>query len=457
MAKIGGRQVEVGIGIETTPGTPVAAADYFKWDQFSMQAISDKVLLNSARGIRNKISNSLIIKQYGKGSVEFVPTVDIMPYALGLTLGTRNSAAASGETTGAYDHTFTVQNANASMKTATILVKQGGTQTERYANVVVESLDLTVDKDLAKVKLGLLAAFPDTGTISSSYTQDTMFSRNELFASFGTSLSAAAGTAAFSTLTSSGVNASNNDVVTIGTFNGPSITYTFVTTLSGAAYEVFIGAAATNTLDNLKSAINDTGTEGTTYGNGTLKHPSVVAGVKTATTLLVTANQPGTAGNSIITTKTAVTYTWTAGVLASGAGNAATPLVGFTMSIANNVPLEDAFLSGSAQPVTGGFIAGPLTIKGSYTVQFTDTVELTKYKNNTLNAMIVTLNGAQIGLVSQEKVQFKLGKLVLTKAPLEYQIDGIILLKQEFEVQYDATDVDVTAVVTNTYAGTTYQ
>jgi hypothetical protein len=330
MAKTGGRQVEIGIGIETVAGTAVAAADYFKWDEFSFQSMSDKLLLKSARGIRNKASNSLIIKKYGKGTVGFVPTVDIMPYVLGMTLGSRSSGTHAGETT-VFDHTFTVQNANASMKTATLLVKQGGVQTERYTNVVVESLDLSVEKDFAKCKLSLLGAFPDTGSVSPSYTQDTLFSRNEMTAKFGT------------------------------------------------------------TLTNALAA-------------------------------------------------------------------SATALVGFTLNINNNVLFDEAFLSGAATPVAGGFIAGPLEIKGSYTLQFSDTTELAKYQANTLNAMVVDFTGANQGVVpTPELIRIKLGRVVLTKAPIEYQLDGLILLKQEFEVQYDGTDKEVTAIVQNTYVGTNYQ
>jgi hypothetical protein len=329
MAKIGGRQVEVGIGIEATAGTAVAATDYFKWDSFSMQGRSDKILLNSARGIRNKTSNSLIMKKYGKGSIEFVPTCDITPYILGMAFGTRNSAAHSGETL-VYDHVFTIQNANASMKTATILVKQGGVQTERYANVVCDTWDFTFDKDFAKCKLGLLSSFPDTGSVTPAYTQDTMFSRNQMTAKFGTTLSAAASASP-------------------------------------------------------------------------------------------------------------------------------TPLVNFMLSGNNNVQMEDAFLSGSNLPVAGGFLAGPLELKGSYTLQFADTTELAKYQANTLNSVIVTITGANLGVVpTPEAIIFNLGKLVLTKAPLEYNLDGLVYIKQEFSVSYDATDHEIAATVTNGYVGTNY-
>jgi len=330
MTKIAGRQVEIGIGIETVAGTPVAAADYFKWDSFSIVGYSDKISLDSARGIRNKSSNSLILKKYGKGSVEFVPTVDIMPYILGLVMGTRSSGAHAGETT-VYDHTFSIQNNNAAMKSATFFVKQGGVQTERYSNMVADSFDITVDKDFAKVKLGVLGAFPDTGTITPSYTQDTLFTRNELTAKFGTSVTNA------------------------------------------------IAASAT-------------------------------------------------------------------------------PLTAFSLSINNNVLFDDAFLSGANTPAVGGFVAGPLEIKGSYTLQFADTTELAKYQANTLNAMVVKLTGANLGVVpTPEAITFKLGKLSLIKAPIEYQIDGLTMLKQEFTVQYDATDLELGVVVTNGYVGTNYQ
>lgn len=454
MGKIGGRQVEIGIGIELTPGTPVAAADYFKWDSFSFTGYSDKGLLKSARGIRNQNSNSLIMKQYGKGSLEFVPTVDILPYILGLALGSRSSATHSGESA-VYDHTFTIQNANASMKTATLAVKAGGVQTEQYANCVIDSFDLTIEKDFAKCKIGVLGAYPTSSTLTPSYTQDTMFSRNQMFAVFGANLTACASTAAVGTITSTGVFG-DGETVTIG-----GITYTAKTALTNGGqtpYEFLIGGSASISLDNLKTAINGNGTAGTTMGYGTNANPSVRATTKTTTTLLVQALQPGTGGNAIPTTETAANFAWGAATLASGAGNNPTPLQAFSLNIANNVLFDEAFLSGAATPIAGGFVAGALMIKGSYTLQFADVVEYQKYLQNTQNAMIVTINGALLGTVpTSEQIVLKLGRLVLTKTPLEFPLDGIMLVKQEFEVAYDGTDKELTAVVTNNYVGTNYQ
>lgn len=457
MAKTSGRQIEIGVGIESTPGTPVAATDYVKWESMSIQSMADKLSLTSARGIRNKSSNSIINRKYGKGDIEFVPTVDIMPYFLSLFLGSRTTTMRSGESA-VYDHVFSVQNANASMKTATLLVKQGGVQTERYANVVADTFDLTVDTDFAKCKIGVLCAFPDTGSISPSYTQDTLFSRNRMTATFGSSLTNAVGTFASTTLTSDATNVADGATVTIDT-----TTYTFKTALTNSGntpYEILIGADAAHSLDNLKAAVNNTGTAGTTYGAGTLAHKSVVATTNTDTTQLIQAIVSGTAANSIVTTAVSAHLSWAGATMNSGTpgtGAVSTPLVNFALSGKNNITVENAFLSFSNQIVSGGLIAGPFEMTGSYTLQFSDTADLIKYQQNTKSALVVSLIGDRIGVVpSQEAILFKHGRIVLNDAPLEYKLDDLTFIKQKFTVEYDATDKEFSATVTNTADGTNY-
>lgn len=126
----------------------------------------------------------------------------------------------------------------------------------------------------------------------------------------------ATGTLATQTLTSTGVNVSNNDTVTIG-----STTYTFKTTLSSSpavANEVKIGADAATSLDYLKIAINNSGgTQGTEYSYGTTAHPRVTATTNTNTTQVVEARRKNY-GNSIATTETAATLSWGAATLTGG-------------------------------------------------------------------------------------------------------------------------------------------
>lgn len=122
MTNVAGRQVEVEIAIEASAGTPVAPTKWLQWDSFNFQAVSEKELFQSARGIRNKISNSKITRLYGKGAIEFAPTPETLPYILALAMGSISTAAHSGESA-VYDHTATINNTNGSMKTATITQK----------------------------------------------------------------------------------------------------------------------------------------------------------------------------------------------------------------------------------------------------------------------------------------------------------------------------------------------
>lgn len=89
-------------------------------------------------------------------------------------------------------------------------------------------------------------------------------------------------------------------------------------------YQVLLGVALTNQLDNLKSAINATTGAGTAYSTGTAIHPQVVAGTKTGTTLLITANDYAVTNASIATTNPTTTgsvLSWGGTTLASGVKN----------------------------------------------------------------------------------------------------------------------------------------
>ena len=111
-------------------------------------------------------------------------------------------------------------------------------------------------------------------------------------------------------------NVANNDTVTVA-----GVVYTFKTTLTGAANEVLIGGTATISFDNLKAAINDSGAEGTDYGQATVANPYCVATTKTATTLLVEAREPGADGNALAIAEGSTVLSWTGGatVLSGGA------------------------------------------------------------------------------------------------------------------------------------------
>lgn len=107
-------------------------------------------------------------------------------------------------------------------------------------------------------------------------------------------------------------NPTNGQTITLG-----ATTYEFVTSLSSAD-DVLIGAALTDTIDNLVAAINDAGGEGTVYGTGTTANASANATRVPDPQVLVTALTPGTGGNSIATTGTAGGGSWDAATMSGG-------------------------------------------------------------------------------------------------------------------------------------------
>lgn len=96
-----------------------------------------------------------------------------------------------------------------------------------------------------------------------------------------------------------------------------SRTYRFKDTIAQID-DVAIGAGDAAALDNLKHAINGTGTPGTNYFTGTTAHADVVATTNTDTTQKVVARVPGTAANSLATTGTAIILTWPDTTLGGG-------------------------------------------------------------------------------------------------------------------------------------------
>jgi hypothetical protein len=111
---------------------------------------------------------------------------------------------------------------------------------------------------------------------------------------------------------------SNSTTVTVGTKTGGSAAvYTFVTTLSGAAFEVLIDTTAQNTLTNLLNAINAGPGAGTKYGTGTTSNVDVTASSLPAGQIQVTANIAGTSGNSIACSSTS-TASWATSTCTGG-------------------------------------------------------------------------------------------------------------------------------------------
>lgn len=159
---------------------------------------------------------------------------------------------------------------------------------------------------------GSVQSFPDDGvyafqTIDQHAPRDDTFVEAPLIAAFGILTLAA--------------NATTTKIVTVGHYTSagshPAV-YTFKTVLSGAAFEVLIGADLEATLLNLQNAINLGPGAGTTYGTGTIVNDEVTASLLPVEQLLVVANIPGTVGNAFTCTTNDPNASWANGTLTGG-------------------------------------------------------------------------------------------------------------------------------------------
>ena len=105
-------------------------------------------------------------------------------------------------------------------------------------------------------------------------------------------------------------------------------TYTFQDTLTDVDGNVFIGADAATTLDNLIAHINKAAGAGSKYATSGTAHTTVTATNPTDTTALLTAVATGTDPNAFPTTETATNYSFTG--TTAFTGGAATNAVSLT-------------------------------------------------------------------------------------------------------------------------------
>jgi hypothetical protein len=192
------------------------------------------------------------------------------------------------------------------------------------------------------------------------------------------------GVAATNTVTSNNTNVSNGDTVTI---NGA--VYTFVTSLSGASYEVLIGANADASLTNLRKAVNGSGIPGTDYGLNTAVNRDVTAGAVTSHAITLTAISTGTIGNSLTLAKSATTLT-VGGATFSGGSNTSSP-AGWTKPYSQTgAPFINALLTNGTAQAASGTTSPTVTFAAATALQTGDLLIMYVWTNDGVGTNTIT-------------------------------------------------------------------
>lgn len=161
-----GRKGYIGIGMETTPGTPVAIADYVPFTENSLMAKHEPIANEAAYGVREKTFDAVEGKKWSEGSIAINCDASNVGYFLIGALGTDTPANVAGSV---YDHVVTRNNSN-TPQTMTIVNARGSVDKQYYRSVAVKTLEFSVSDQLVEAKANLLGKFPITTTSGSLTT-----------------------------------------------------------------------------------------------------------------------------------------------------------------------------------------------------------------------------------------------------------------------------------------------
>jgi hypothetical protein len=183
-----GRLGYLGLGIETTPGTPVAAAVSIPFNSNSLQGKHEPINDISARASRAMNFTSVQGKKWGEGEVEVNADSITLGWLLKMAAGNENvSTVIAGVT----DHLFYPTISGNTPKSATLYNYQG-IDVQQFAGCVMDTFDLEVEDALMVAKCGIKGYNPTAGAYTPTTVSGTLYAFNNYQLQLGNTLALAA-------------------------------------------------------------------------------------------------------------------------------------------------------------------------------------------------------------------------------------------------------------------------
>lgn len=185
-----GRQIQVGIGKESTRGTVATPAYWIPKFDASVEDKVEKEVSSQSFGTIYESDGSIVAKKYAEGEI----SGKVRDKSFGLlalaTMGKITSGA--GGETGVYSHLLEVEQSN-QHQSVTIEMKNDAEQVA-FANAVIKSLKLTADVGKSvEFSAGFMAKAGVTSANTPAYTVENEFNAKHATIKFATTVAGLAG------------------------------------------------------------------------------------------------------------------------------------------------------------------------------------------------------------------------------------------------------------------------
>lgn len=188
MADFIGRKVAVGIGKETVRGTAVAPTFFVRHLSLDFKKKGESIQNESALGVREKFSDSEIVKEWAEGKLEG----KVNHKSIGLILlGAFGSVVTAAQGSG-FKHTFSIDQSN-TPQSLTITRKDPVTD-RRHALAMIKSLEVTIEAgEYVKFSADIVAKKGATATSTVAYVQEYEFTSKDAYVKFADNVAGLAG------------------------------------------------------------------------------------------------------------------------------------------------------------------------------------------------------------------------------------------------------------------------
>lgn len=175
-----GRKVAVGIGVETVRGTAVAPAFFVRHLSLDFKKMGEAVQNESALGVREKYSDSEIVKEWAEGKLE--GKVNHKSFGVVL-LGAFGTVTTTTQGAG-YKHSFEIDESNTGQSLT--LAKVDGVNSRRHALAMIKSLEVTIEAgEYVKFSADIMAKKGANSSETVAYVEEYEFTSKHAYVKFG--------------------------------------------------------------------------------------------------------------------------------------------------------------------------------------------------------------------------------------------------------------------------------